>query len=330
MAGEHSTPLECRVAGRTLTGEAIRYDTLNPRAAPSARARSERFEAGSIEPMHPVVLNLQHDPERRIAGTDDGTLRLLDGPDALRISADLRAGSAELDLIRRGALRGLSVEFFAIAERREDDVRVLTRAGLPAVALVDIGSHESSVELRQAALTLDLELRARMGRSMRAYIPSGTGKGKGPRLRCECSGPSARWAEFVDEPLVAAFDRAFNTAEREVLATWANYSQPLASKTRGTLRRTGPAEVTIDLPDDAYGRAALAAHESAGVVVRPYLDPVESVGELVDDVMHYSHVEIRAFVVSSTDAREGWPTPKIIATPDVGEARAARRWPRWL
>ena len=206
MAGERSAPLECRVAGSRLTGEAVRYGVLNPRAAPSARARSERFEAGSIEPLHPVVLNLQHDPERRIAGTDDGSLRLLDGPDALRIEADLRPGSAELDLVRRGALRGLSVEFFAIAERREADVRVLTRAGLPAVALVDIGSHESTVELRHAALTLDLELRARMGRSFSAYIPSGKSRGKGPRLRCECSGPSARWAEFVDKPLKEAFD----------------------------------------------------------------------------------------------------------------------------
>ena len=88
-------------------------------------------EAGSIEPLHPVTLNLQHDPERRIATTGDGTLRLHDTPDALTIEADLREGSAELALVRRGALRGLSVEFFAIAERREAEVRVLTRAGLP-------------------------------------------------------------------------------------------------------------------------------------------------------------------------------------------------------
>ena len=328
---EHSTPLECRVSGRTLTGEAVRYGLLNQRAAPGIAARSERFEAGAIEPMHPVVLNLQHDPERRIAGTDDGTLRLLDGPDALRIEADLRPNSAELDLVRRGALRGLSVEFFAIAERREaDGVRVLTRAGLPAVALVDIGSHDTTIELRRAAESLHLEVRARMGRSMRAYIPSGKSRGKGPRLRCECSGPSAKWAEFVDEPLKAAFDQAFDTAEREVVATWANYSQPLASKGRGTLRRTGPTEVTIDLPDDTYGRAALGAHESTGVVVRPYLDPVESVGEQVGETMHYSKVSIRAFVVSSTDAREGWPAPKVIPTPNVDEARAARQWRRWL
>ena len=323
MTGEHTAPLECRVAGSLLTGEAVRYGALNPRAAPGARAMSERFEPGSLVPVEPVSLNLQHDPERRIATTADGSLRLHDGPDALRIEADLREGSAELALVRRGALRGLSVEFFAIAERREADVRVLTRAGLPAIGLVDTGSHETTISLRHAAETLDLELRAKMGRSMSASIPSGK------KLRCECS-PDARWAEFVVKPLVEAFDRIFETAEREVLATWANYSQPLASKSRGTLRRTGPAEVTIDLPDDAYGRAAIAAHESTGVVVRPYLDPVDSVGELVDETMHYSHVEIRAFVVSSTDARQGWPAPRITATPDVEPRAAAGRFPAWL
>ena len=322
MTGEHSTPLECRVAGSLLTGEAVRYGALNPRAAPGARAMSERFEPGSLVPVEPVVLNLQHDPERRIATTADGSLRLHDGPDALRIEADLREGSAELALVRRGALRGLSVEFFAIAERREADVRVLTRAGLPAIGLVDTGSHETTISLRHAAATLDLESRASSGRSMSAPIPSGK------RMRCECSGPDARWAEFVAEPLEAAFARAFDDAAREVIATWGDYRTPLASRSRGTLRRDGPTGVVIDLPDDAAGRAALAAHESAGVVIRPYLDPVDSVGELVDDVMHYSKVEIRAFVVSATDAKQGWPTPRIIATPNL-EGRA-RRFPAWL
>ena len=65
-------------------------------------------------------------------------------------------------------------------------------------------------------------------------------------------------------------------------------AQPLGSVSRGTLRRTGPTEVSIDLPDDDYGRAALAAHESTGVVIRPYLDPVDSVGERVDETMVYS------------------------------------------
>ena len=101
-----------------------------------------------------------------------------------------------------------------------------------------------------------------MGRSFSAYIPSGKSRGKGPRLRCECSGPTAKWAEFVDAPLLAAFDEAFDSVEREIVATWGDYRTPLASKSRGTLRRDGPTGVIIDLPDDDAGRAALAAHES--------------------------------------------------------------------
>ena len=325
MSGEHSAPLEIRVAGRTLTGVALRYGQPNQRAAPGAPAGSEMFAPGSVELLEPVTLNLQHDPERRIASTGDGDLRMIDGPEALRIEADLREGSAELELVRRGALSGLSVEFYAIRQHRSaEGLRVLDRAAVPAVGLVDRGSYDTAIQLRQAVETLDLELRAKMGRSMSAPIPAGK------RLRCECS-PGSRWAEFVEKPLKEAFDRAFEDGVRDVLATWANYSQPLASRSRGTLRRTGATEVTIDLPDDAYGRAALAAHESAGVVIRPYLDPVDSVGDLVDDATVYSRPEIRAFVVSSTDAREGWPTPNIVATPDVEpRAATARRLPVWL
>ena len=317
MAGEHSTPLEVRVAGRTLTGEAMIYGQ-------QARDRAEMFEPGSLEPLEPVTLNLQHDPERRIATTEDGSLRLSDSPEALRIEADLRAESAELELVRRGALTGLSVEFHALRETRSaDGLRVLQRAAYPAVGLVDRGSYRTSVELRQAAATLNVESRARMGRTLSAAIPAGK------KLACECSGPGCRFAEMMAEGLRTAFDEAFAEAA-ETIATWASYSQPLASVSRGTLRRTGPTEVAIDLPDDDYGRAALAAHESTGTVVRPYLDPVDSVGERVDETMVYERPVIRAFIVSSTDKREGWPAPRIVPTPDVGEVRAARRFAAWL
>ena len=169
---ERTAPLEFRVSGgRTLTGEAVRYGRLNPRAAPGIGPRSERFEPGSIKPVEPVVLTLQHDPERRLAGTDDGTLRLHDTPTSFNIEADLRVGSAELDLVRRGALRGLSVEFHAEAEHRAaDGVRVLERVSMPALSLVDIGSHESTVELR-----------AMEGAWLRAVIP------EGHRCSCECA-----------------------------------------------------------------------------------------------------------------------------------------------
>ena len=134
---ERTAPLEVRIAGRTLVGEAIRYRE-------QSRDRAELFEPGSLQPVYPVTLNLQHDPERRIATTEDGTLRLSDSPEALRIEADLREGSAELALVRRGALTGLSIEFHAISERRNaGGLRVLDRAALPAIGLVDRGSYRT-------------------------------------------------------------------------------------------------------------------------------------------------------------------------------------------
>ena len=309
---ELAAPLEVRVSGRTLTGAAMVYGSR-------AKDRAEMFEPGSLVPVLPVTLNLQHDPTREIASTADDSLRLADTAEALNISADLREGSAELELVRRGALRGLSVEFAPIRERRESGLRVVSRAALPAIGLVDSGSYRTAVELRHAATTLDVESRVRMGRTLEVAIPAGK------RLACECSGPGCRFAEMVAEGLQTAFDEAFDQFEREVVATWANYSQPLGSVSRGTLRRTGPTDLAIDLPDDDFGRAVVAANESTGVVVRPYLDPVDSVGERVGETMVYTKPVIRAFVVSATDKREGWPEPKMIATPDIDEPRARQR-----
>ena len=309
---ELAAPLEVRVSGRTLTGAAMVYGSR-------AKDRAEMFEPGSLVPVLPVTLNLQHDPTREIATTADGSLRLADTAEALNISADLREGSAELELVRRGALRGLSVEFAPIRERRESGLRVVSRAALPAIGLVDAGSYRTAVELRHAAATLNVESRVRMGRTLAVGIPTGK------RLACECSGPGCRFAEMVADGLQTAFDEAFDQFEREVVATWANYSQPLGSVSRGTLRRTGPTDLAIDLPDDDFGRAVVAATESTGVVVRPYLDPVDSVGARTGETMVYSRPVIRAFVVSATDKREGWPTPKMIATPNIDEPRARQR-----
>ena len=310
MPGELAAPLEVRVDGRTLTGEAMRYGER-------ARDRAERFEPGALVPVEPVTLNLQHDPERRIASTAD-VLRLDHDDKALRIRAELREGSAELSLVRRGALGGLSVEFHPIAERRAaDGVRVIERAALVAVGLVDVGSYRTTVELRRS-LALVTEPRRWSGFTISSWVPSRR------RLDCECSGPECHFAEMAEDGLEAAFDTAF-AEDSTVIATWANYSQPVASVPSGTLRRAGATEVAIDLPDDDYGRAVLAGHESAGVVIRPYLDALESEAERVGETMVYTKPVIRAFVISTTDKRGGWPTPTI-----TGPERAARRFKRWL
>ena len=53
-----------------------------------------------------------------------------------------------------------------------------------------------------------------------------------------------------------AFDslRSLEHAERDVIATWARYDQPLGSVSKGTVRRVGATEVAVDLPDDPTGQ----------------------------------------------------------------------------
>ena len=73
---------------------------------------------------------------------------------------------------------------------------------------------------------------------------------------------------------------------------------------------------------------------TAGIILRPFLDGDASEGVIEEraqgGVMVYSKLKIRAFVISATDAREGWPAPEIIATPGMDEGRAAPRRRVWL
>ena len=299
---ERTAPVEFRaVTGRTLTGPVVNYGE-------TAQDRRERFTPGAFASREdPLVLDVQHDPAIVAATTADGTLAVADGPRALEVRAELKdarqgePGSGPLEMVRRGTLKGLSAAFHAIDEHRAaDGTRVVTKAHLVRVGLVDQGSYSGS----------QVELRARMGRTVSARIPSRK------KLACECSGAGCRFAEFMGEAMAEAFDEAFDQAKREVTAVWARYDQPLGSVSKGTVRRVGATEVAVDLPDDDFGRAVIAASESSGVVIRPFLDAAESQGVIEGETMRYSKASIRSFVISSTDAREGWPTPTITATPD--------------
>ena len=147
---------------------------------------------------------------------------------------------------------------------------------------------------------------------MKATIPADT------ELACECVGAGCK-VKFLMDALGEAIQEGIEEGKRTVIATYGDYKTPLASTARGTLRASMGADgaiVEIDLPDSEAGRAVLAASDDAGVVVRPFGD--RTAAEFTTDaagVTTYTKSPIRGFIVSSTDAREGWPDPKIEPTP---------------
>ena len=156
---EHRAGVEFRVQGRTLSGVALRYGDVSPDFA-------ERFEPGAFGAVDRIAVNLQHD--RSLVVAPDAILA--DSPRELRVRAELPASSAALALVRRGALNGFSVEFHSRAERREGGIRVVERADLVGLALVDRGAYPQSTA----------EVRARSGRTMRSSVPYDRS------LACDC------------------------------------------------------------------------------------------------------------------------------------------------
>ena len=129
--------------GRTLSGRALVYGDVSPDFR-------ERFMPGAFGSIEPVALNLQHDRNLVLVNADG--LALYDSERALEVRASLPPDSAAVQLVRRGALRGFSIEFVSRAERREAGVRVIERAELTGLALVDKPAFISStVELRASA-----------------------------------------------------------------------------------------------------------------------------------------------------------------------------------
>ena len=135
--------------GRRLSGIVLRYGDVAP-------GFEERFEAGAFGDVAGVdaVLNVQHDRGRPLARTGGGGLVLSDAVDALRMAASLpetREATDTLELVRRGILAGLSVEFRPIAERTEAGVRVIERAELRGLAVVDRPAYPASTVAARAS-----------------------------------------------------------------------------------------------------------------------------------------------------------------------------------
>ena len=301
MILEISSPLECRAEGRRLIGPAIRYGDIST-------SHRERFEPGAFTLDESTRwLNYRHEQDRVLAFTHGGGLEFQDSPEELHVIATLpRIPLADHALaeFRTRQLRGFSVEFRAIEDATENGLRVIRRAELVGVGLVEDPSYSAS----------KAELRARSGRTLRAAIPEGV------PLACACSGAGCKFAEFAQGAIDEMLDEAFANVEarlgNETIATFENYQSPLASVKRRTLRRSGKDGIEIDLPASPAGDAVISAHEDAGVIMRPFLDVAESQSVIEGETAIYSRARVRAFILSSTDQRAGWPDPIIVPTPE--------------
>ena len=309
---EHRLAHEFRVQGRVLSGRAMVYGDVSP-------GYNERFLPGALRHNGRIDLNLQHD---RSIVVVRGAI-LTDTPRELRVRAELVPvrGQPELGvlgLIRRGAINAFSIEFDSRAERREAGVRVIERADLTGLALVDRGAYPGATA----------EVRARSGRTMRSSVPYDKA------LACECiaemgpgSGgacvPMAKFAKAAGDEMAAMMERAFAAAERDILAVAGNFRRPLGSVSKGTLRARSTddgLEVEIDLPAGAVGDEVVAANEAAGVVIRPLIDYDRSDFTDGPDGRTVTRPHLRAFIVASTDTKAGWPDVRIDYD---GENRAA-------
>ena len=282
--------------GRLLEGAALVY--ADEAVFPWGR---ERIEPGAFAPLGDVKLNRQHDRKTPLARTGGGGLELIDSTDALRIRAELPATSSADDtliLIREKVLRGLSIEFHATAERFEGDLRIIERAKLVGVAVVDDPQYEQSL----------VEVRARgRRRTIRGKIPAKKA------LECRCS-PGDDCTEALFES--GALDGEIkDVQERDVLGIVGEYQNAVASRKRKTLRfwadGKGGLEFALDVPNTERGRNFLETLKNVDVFARPVIDLNNSDFVIAEGRAVYTKARVRALSLGPTDASRGWTPIRI-------------------
>ena len=227
-----------------------------------------------------------------MARTGGGGLELIDTREALNIRATLprtQDANDTIALIRGGVLRGLSLEFLSETERMEGQTRIIERAELRGLAVVDKPAYSDSLVQARA------ELRRR-GRGIggtfhysRDRVTSSTGRRRKQRIA------------------PGAFRFALEDPDREIsLLLGRTYDQPLASRLAGTLKLEDTREALrfdVDtLPDTSYVndyRAAIATGAAVfGVDALFQIPPLDVVPNAVEIVPDTENPEVEVEVVS--------------------------------
>ena len=302
---------ELRQDGRRLIGTAVRYGEI----ADNTPVGPERFEPGAFAPIGDAILNVQHDRGRPLARTYGGGLVLHDTESELRVEAALpktREAEDALALVKAGVLRGLSIEFHPLQERMDGNVRVIERAHLSGVAVVDSGAYPgSTVEARRRGGGRG----SRGGRrgSFRGRIPAKQ------RLSCRCGPDGCDEALFESGALDGALSK---DQQNDLLAIVGEYKDAIGSRKRGSLRfwndGEGGLNYAVDVPNTERGRQFMETIETVDVIGRPVLDMANSEFVREGPLARYAKARIRAITFGPTDVEQGWAPIVALKPGDTG------------
>ena len=294
---------EVRASGRTITGLVVPYDEVSP-------SHRERFVPGGGEIAPGAHLDLDHDPLKAVAWLGAG-LELEDTPRGLELRAlapPTPAGNEALRGIATGERRGLSVEFHALADRRERQtgVRVVEAWRTVGVGLVAEPSYTSAGVV---------EVRKRRSR-IRGKVSLGR------RLACRCR-KGCDTIRIEPGALDAALAEAAD-GKREITAFFSgSYDRPIASLGAGlrVKRRGERLEVEIDgLPDTGAVRDFEAGQERAFYAFRPYFPDDQSDFTVEGTTAVFTRADLRGIELAAIAG----PTDGLERV-QVGGRRSARR-----
>ena len=315
--------------GRILTGVVMRYGSIGqgPNGMP------EVFTPGAFGAISEldISLNFMHQREKPLARTGGGGLTLSDSGSMLSMTAMLPKttdADSALELVRTRVMRGLSVEFFPRQDRMENGTRIIAKAQLVGIGVVDTGAHHTTLEARRQ----QHEQRAKLSLTISGIIPYEE------KLDCRCQTGSCTAVRLKPKSLAQAAE-----PDSTSLLVMGDYSKPIASVAKRSLQLTDTPQgllVSSSIPDSQAGRDLIALASSVPLLIRPIFRQEDSAYEYEDngETAVYEHMSLRGLTIGATDQAAGWPEavisepkaapPATLEEPPPEPRAAVDRWQR--
>ena len=297
-------PLTTEVGAPHFEGVIMRYGAIGE--GPFGK---EVFLPGSFGDLSQssILLNIQHDRSRPIARTPD-TMTLADTTSMLTLTAKppdtTEVRDAKL-MVQAKILTGLSIEFTAFEQEHRNGLRVISKAQLCGVGLVDTPAFPAStVEARRQ----QHEQRAKLSLTISGIIPYEE------KLDCRCQTGSCTAVRLKPKSLAQAAE-----PDSTSLLVMGDYSKPIASVAKRSLQLTDTPQgllVSSTIPDSQAGRDLIALASSVPLLIRPIFDQKASTFIEEGGVATYTHMSLRGLTIGATDQAAGWPEA-VISEPEA-------------